>query len=66
MLGQVVVQGVEGVGQVVVQGVEGCWAGCGPGPALAEMLREAGHTVATYDPLFAPDLTGEVLQVMFS
>lgn len=29
--------------------------GCGPGPALAEMLREAGHAVALYDPFFAPD-----------
>lgn len=29
--------------------------GCGPGPALAEILREAGHRVALYDPLFAPD-----------
>jgi len=29
--------------------------GCGPGPALATMLREAGHTVALHDPFFAPD-----------
>ena len=29
--------------------------GCGPGPALAAMLREAGHKVALYDPLFHPD-----------
>src|SRR3546814_5659051 len=29
--------------------------GCGPGPALAAMLREAGHSVALYDPLIAPD-----------
>ena len=29
--------------------------GCGPGPALAAMLREAGHGMALYDPLFAPD-----------
>ncbi|MBY8964634.1 class I SAM-dependent methyltransferase [Algiphilus sp. NNCM1] len=29
--------------------------GCGEGPALAEMLREAGHEVALYDPLFQPD-----------
>ena len=26
--------------------------GCGPGPALATMLREAGHTMATYDPFY--------------
>lgn len=29
--------------------------GCGPGPALAMMLREAGHEMALYDPLFRPD-----------
>ncbi|MCM2561686.1 class I SAM-dependent methyltransferase [Lutimaribacter sp. EGI FJ00015] len=29
--------------------------GCGPGPALAHMLREAGHEVALFDPFFAPD-----------
>lgn len=29
--------------------------GCGPGPALAAMLREAGHDVALYDPFFAAD-----------
>ena len=29
--------------------------GCGPGPVLAAMLREAGHSVALYDPFFAPD-----------
>lgn len=29
--------------------------GCGPGPALAAMLREAGHEVALFDPFFAPD-----------
>lgn len=35
--------------------------GCGPGPALAAMLREAGHEMALYDPFFHPDsgaLTG--------
>ncbi|HRP95000.1 MAG TPA: class I SAM-dependent methyltransferase [Rhodocyclaceae bacterium] len=31
--------------------------GCGPGPALAAMLREAGHAVALYDPFFHPDFT---------
>ncbi len=31
--------------------------GCGPGPALAAMLREAGHAVALYDPIFHPDPT---------
>jgi SAM-dependent methyltransferase len=29
--------------------------GCGPGPALADMLREAGYEVALYDSFFAPD-----------
>lgn len=29
--------------------------GCGPGPALAAMLSEAGHRVALYDPFFFPD-----------
>lgn len=29
--------------------------GCGPGPVLANLLREAGHTVALYDPFFHPD-----------
>lgn len=29
--------------------------GCGPGPALAVMLRKAGHEMALYDPFFAPD-----------
>lgn len=31
--------------------------GCGPGPALAAMLQEAGHDVKVYDPFFAPDST---------
>lgn len=34
--------------------------GCGPGPALAAMLREAGHSVALYDRFYAPD--GAVLE----
>jgi 2-polyprenyl-3-methyl-5-hydroxy-6-metoxy-1,4-benzoquinol methylase len=29
--------------------------GCGPGPALAHMLRESGFEVALYDSFFAPD-----------
>lgn len=28
--------------------------GCGPGPALAAMLREAGHAVMLFDPQFHP------------
>ena len=29
--------------------------GCGPGPALASMLREGGFSVDIYDPYFFPD-----------
>ena len=36
-------------------GSHGLDYGCGPGPALAAMLREAGHDVAIYDPFFHPD-----------
>lgn len=36
-------------------GAHGLDYGCGPGPALASMLREAGHAVALYDPLFFND-----------
>lgn len=39
----------------LVPGSSGLDYGCGPGPALAAMLREAGHEVALYDPFFAPD-----------
>jgi hypothetical protein len=38
-------------------GLRGLDYGCGPGPALAAMLREAGHAVAVYDPLFFDDPT---------
>ncbi|TXK62140.1 class I SAM-dependent methyltransferase [Alkalisalibacterium limincola] len=34
---------------------EGLDFGCGPGPALAAMLGEAGHHVTLYDPAFHPD-----------
>ncbi len=36
-------------------GQRGLDYGCGPGPALAAMLREAGHRMVLYDPLFRPD-----------
>lgn len=29
--------------------------GCGPGPALSVMFQEAGHSMAIYDPFYAPD-----------
>ena len=29
--------------------------GCGPGPTLSKMFEEAGHSVALYDPFYAPD-----------
>lgn len=29
--------------------------GCGPGPTLSKMFEEAGHTVALFDPYYAPD-----------
>jgi len=29
--------------------------GCGPGPTLSLMFEEAGHSVALYDPYYAPD-----------
>ena len=29
--------------------------GCGPGPALAQMMREDGYEVRVYDPYFFPD-----------
>ena len=29
--------------------------GCGPGPALAQMMREDGYEVSLYDPYFFPD-----------
>lgn len=29
--------------------------GSGPGPALAQMMEEAGHEMRIYDPLYAPD-----------
>lgn len=36
-------------------GREGLDYGCGPGPALAAMLAEAGHSVSLYDPFFQAD-----------
>ena len=36
-------------------GLEGLDYGCGPGPALADMLTQAGHSMQLYDPLFPCD-----------
>lgn len=36
-------------------GARGLDYGCGPGPALAVMLREAGYDMALYDPFFHSD-----------
>lgn len=41
--------------QRLEQGAHGLDFGCGPGPALAAMLEEAGFPVALYDPFFFPD-----------
>jgi 2-polyprenyl-3-methyl-5-hydroxy-6-metoxy-1,4-benzoquinol methylase len=36
-------------------GATGLDFGCGPGPVLASMLRECGHKVDLYDPIYFPD-----------
>ncbi|MDT8448840.1 MAG: class I SAM-dependent methyltransferase [Wenzhouxiangellaceae bacterium] len=36
-------------------GRQGLDFGCGPGPALAAMLAEAGHEMELWDPIYAPD-----------
>lgn len=41
--------------ELLPPGQQGLDYGCGPGPALAMMLEEAGHQVALYDPFFFPD-----------
>ncbi|MFZ5607476.1 MAG: class I SAM-dependent methyltransferase [Pseudomonadota bacterium] len=41
----------------LVPGMRGLDFGCGPGPVLAVMLREAGMAMAEYDPFYAPDAT---------
>jgi len=41
--------------EVLDAGARGLDYGCGPGPALAAMLGEAGHDVALYDPFFHRD-----------
>lgn len=39
----------------LLPGAEGLDYGCGPGPALVDMLQEAGYSVEKYDPFFCPD-----------
>ncbi|MDO8861764.1 class I SAM-dependent methyltransferase [Haliea sp. E1-2-M8] len=41
--------------QRLAAGCSGLEFGCGPGPALAAMLREAGHRVSLYDPFYFPN-----------
>ena len=41
--------------QRLAPGSSGLDFGCGPGPALAAMLREAGHEVVLYDSFYAAD-----------
>jgi SAM-dependent methyltransferase len=36
-------------------GAGGLDYGCGPGPVLSGMLREAGHRMSLFDPFFSPD-----------
>lgn len=36
-------------------GIRGLDFGCGPGPTLSPMLREAGMVMRDYDPCYAPD-----------
>ncbi len=36
-------------------GLNGLDFGCGPGPALAVMLEEAGYRMSLFDPFYAPD-----------
>jgi SAM-dependent methyltransferase len=38
-------------------GMQGLDFGCGPGPTLGPMLREAGMHVCEYDPVYRPDET---------
>ena len=39
----------------LTKGSTGLDYGCGPGPALAEMFKEAGFNIDIYDPYFYPD-----------
>lgn len=39
----------------LTSGSSGLDYGCGPGPALAQMLREDGFEMRNYDPIYVPD-----------
>ncbi len=41
--------------QILAPQSKGLDFGCGPGPALALMFKEAGHRMAAYDSYYAPD-----------
>ncbi len=45
------------LGQRLPAGAKGLDFGCGPGPALAMMLAEAGFDMTVYDPFYAPHKT---------
>ena len=47
----------EPLSQRLGVGASGLDFGCGPGPALAAMLRERGYSVALYDIFYHPDPT---------
>lgn len=46
---------VEPLLKRLASGRDGLDYGCGPGPALAKMLSEAGHSVSLFDPFFFPN-----------
>lgn len=50
---QFLARAAEAVQERVEPPARGLDFGCGPGPALAEMLEEAGYTVALYDKFYA-------------
>lgn len=41
----------------LARGAHGLDFGCGPGPALGRMFEEAGHSIALFDPYYAPNRT---------
>jgi ribosomal protein S27AE len=40
---------------LIEPGSQGLDFGCGPGPAIATILREQGHHMVNYDPVYVPD-----------